>query len=305
MFNIIFIVLASLVVITATWSIVVKIQTSKLRQHIDKLERMAREHDRSAKLLVRRDLELTRVTEQLRELDKQKSQFITVAAHQLRTPLSGIKWTLNMLTSGQLGPLTEEQKSFLTKAYENNDRMIGLVNDMLGADRMQSTKTKFNFQYINIRELLDNVLFALAPGAEKRKISISLNAVEDVPNALIDPDAVRLVIQNLLDNAIKYTMDGGRVDIELGKTDSDIVLCIADQGIGIPADQQKNLFERFFRARNAVKQYTDGSGLGLFIARSVMDRHGGKIWFESKEGEGSKFYISIPINNKNLIKENG
>ena len=129
----------------------------------DSLELISLEQERSAKLLVRRDLELTRAIERLRSLDEVKSGFISVVAHQLRTPLSGIKWTLNILINGDMGKLNNEQKTFLLKAYESNDRMISLVNDLLGADRIESGKIRFIFQPVQLIDIADNVLFELLP----------------------------------------------------------------------------------------------------------------------------------------------
>ena len=232
----------------------------------------------------------------MRELDKIKSNFISVVAHQLRTPLSGIKWTLNMIISGELGPINNEQKTFLLKSYESNDRMINLVNDMLGADRVQSGKVHYNFRYIDILDLLDNVLFEMSSQAHKKNVSVEFNEkIAFLPKVCVDPDTMRAVFQNLLENSIKYTIDGGKIIIGAKTEGKNVLIEISDNGIGIPKVEQNNVFNRFFRATNAVKKETDGSGLGLFIAKSVVEKHGGKIWFESEEGQGTKFFFTIPI----------
>ena len=289
------------------FEIFVSPQIKTLRKQVERLEWLAEEQSKSAKMLVRRDLELSRVTEKMRELDNIKSNFISVVAHQLRTPLSGIKWTLNMLLSGELGQLTNDQQTFLLKSYESNDRMINLVNDMLGADRVQSGKIQYNFRSVSIVDLLDNLLFEIAPQAEAKKISIKfqddfLKMKGADANIFADPDTMRAVLQNLLENSVKYTKKNGTIMIDLRKDNNYLILSIADDGIGIPADEQGSVFNRFFRASNAVKIETDGSGLGLFIAKSVVERHGGKIWFESKEGKGTTFFVSIPV--KNLVDNN-
>lgn len=247
-------------------------------------------------MLIRRDLELTRANEKLHELDKAKSNFISIVAHQLRTPLSGVKWTLNMVLSDTLGKITTEQRSFLMKCYESNERMIVLINDMLGADRIDSDKMKYNFVPTQIFDLMDNVLFEMTSVIAKKKLQMSyLHKDRSLPQVLIDTEKMRAVVQNLLENAIKYTPDGGRIEIDFQAVDGFLQVSIKDSGIGIPEEDKKNIFNRFFRAKNAIKVETDGSGLGLYIAKGIVEKHGGKIWFDSKIGTGSAFYFTVPI----------
>src|SRR3989344_685869 len=153
---------------------------------LEKLLRIVLEQDNSAKLLIRRDLELTRANEKLHELDQAKSNFISIVAHQLRTPLSGVKWTLNMVLGGSFGQLTTEQQSFLMKCYESNERMIILINDMLGADRIDSDKLKYHFVPTQIFDLLDNVLFEMTSVISKKKLRMSfVNRDSNLPHVLI------------------------------------------------------------------------------------------------------------------------
>lgn len=265
---------------------------------IEKLDKSLQAQKIGARMLLKRDLELTRANEKLQELDKIKSDFISVVAHQLRTPLSGIKWTLSMLLSEDMGSLNNDQKTFLMKTYESNTRMITLVNDMLVADKIQSGRIHYGFEYINIIDLMDNVLFEVSPQASKKNISIIYkNKFENLPRAYVDPETMRAVLQNLLENAIKYTMDGGRIEIDVKKENDRLLVSIADNGIGIPKDQAKDVFAKFFRARNAVKQETDGSGLGLYITKTIIEKNGGAVWFESVEDKGSTFYFTIPLQN--------
>ena len=261
------------------------------------LENLSREQEQGAKLLVRRDLELTRANEQLRKLDEIKSGFISVVAHQLRTPLSGVKWTINLLLSGDMGGLTTEQKTFLMKAYESNDRMISLVNDMLGADRIDSGKVRYLFRPVQLIDVIDNVLFELLPQANAKGLAIRFSPRPDaLPKVHADPEKLRAVFQNLLENAVKYSRPNGVMEVGLrAENGEEVRVWIRDNGIGIPKDQQKNIFERFFRAQNAIKAETDGSGLGLFIVKSIIERHGGRIWFESEEGKGVTFYFTVPV----------
>ncbi len=268
----------------------------KVRLRTERLEALVKEQDASGKLLIRRDLELSRANEKLRALDEAKSNFISVAAHQLRTPLSGIKWTLNLLLRGDLGALAEDQKVFLTKAYESNDRMIALVNDMLSADRVESGKMRYSAQAISALDLLDNVLFEVLPFVNKKRIEVRFkDRGTPLPEVYVDPDRLRAVFQNLLENSLKYTMEEGVIEISLVPKEGMLQISIADNGIGIPVAEQKNVFNRFFRAKNAIKVETDGSGLGLFIVKNIIEREGGKVWFESEEGKGTAFYVTVPV----------
>ena len=275
----------------------------KIKKKLNKLEANASEYSIGTKLLIRRDLELSRANEKLQQLDEVKSNFISVVAHQLRTPLSGIKWTLSMLLNGDMGLLNNDQKTFLMKSYESNTRMITLVNDMLVADGIQSGRVHYGFKHTDIIDLMDNVLFDVNPVASKKNISIKYKSkFENLPQVYVDPETMRAVVQNLLENAIKYTIEGGKIMIDVENDGNNLTISIADNGIGIPNEQQKNVFNKFFRASNAIKQETDGSGLGLFIAKSIVEKNGGRIWFESSEGQGSTFYFTLPLQNQNVVK---
>ncbi len=267
-----------------------------MKSQLDTLYKITDESIKASHMLIRRDLDLTRANEKLHELDQAKSNFISIIAHQLRTPLSGIKWTLNMVVSESLGPLNNEQKSFLMKCYESNERLILLINDMLGADRIDSEKIKYHFVPTQIFDLVDNVLFELTSIIKNKDLKVAFtNKDRKLPQVSIDPEKMRAVIQNLLENAVKYTPLNGTIEIGFEEKEGFIQVSINDSGVGIPEKDKKNIFNRFFRASNAVKVQTDGSGLGLFIAKGIIEKHGGKIWFESKVGEGTTFYVTIPI----------
>ncbi len=291
-----YIVGAFVICLTAETILFLRAVTS-YRRKAEELQDIAKEQEKGAHMLVRRDVELTTANDRLRRLDDVKSGFISVVAHQLRTPLSGIKWTLNLLISGDMGALTTEQKTFLMKAYESNDRMISLVNDMLGADRIESGKARYAFLPVRLADIVDNVLFELLPQAKAKGILMRFTPNHtEVSKVKADPEKLRAVFQNLLENSIKYSRTGGTVEIGMERTThNEIRVSIKDNGIGIPKDQQKNIFERFFRAQNAIKLETDGSGLGLFIVKSIIERHGGHISFESAEGKGVTFFFTLPI----------
>lgn len=260
------------------------------------LEELKIEKESVEQKVVERTQELILANEHLLELDKAKTEFISVAAHQLRTPLSGVKWTLSMILSESLGSLSIEQKSFLMKCYESNERIIVLINDMLSADRISSGTLKYSLIPTQIFDLMDNVLFEMTSLISKKKLHISfVNKNRNLPQVLIDTGKMRAVLQNLLENAVKYTPEGGKIEIDFQVIGSFVQVSIKDNGIGIPEEDKKNIFERFFRAKNAIKIETDGSGLGLFIAKGIIEKHGGKIWLESNLGQGTTSSFTIPI----------
>ncbi len=264
------------------------------------VSRLLQEQLVSGKLLIRRDIELTEANEKLLSLDAMKSNFISVAAHQLRTPLSGIKWALNMMISGDVGALTDDQKTFLMKAYESNTRMINLVNDLLGIDRIESGRVTYNFIPTNLSALIDNVLLEILPQARRKGIKINFADTGKVlPMVLADQEKMREVIQNLIENAIRYTKEDGLITLSTLTKDDKLIFQVADNGIGIPASEQKNIFTRFFRSSNAIRVEADGSGLGLSISKSILDQHHGTISFVSEENKGTTFIVTLPIDQNN------
>ena len=246
-------------------------------------------------MLVRRDIELARANEQLRTLGEQKSLFISVAAHQLRTPLSAIRWSLDYLLSGRVGGFTEEQETLLRQSLDSTVRLVTLVNDLLGVDRLESGRVQYTFGPVDLHEVVQSVLLDVGPTAAKRKVSIEfINELTKDAMACADVQQVRLVVQNLVENATKYTPSGGKVTIRLAHAGEFLQTAVTDTGIGIPEDQQADIFKQFFRARNAMKLVTDGSGLGLYLARETVERMGGTLTFSSEEYRGSTFTFTLP-----------
>ncbi len=270
-------------------------RTRELRETVSRLKEVVEQQEKATRMLIKRDMELVRVNEMLRELDVRKTQFLAIVAHQLRTPLSGIKWTLDMLMGGDLGELTDEQKSFLQKSYDNNQRMIALVEDMLNADRIGSGKARFIFAHVSIIDVIDGVLYNERAKAREKNIELKYAPPQDIrANVYGDKDRLSDALQNIIDNAIKYTQEKGEVNISLVNDEKNIVISVRDNGIGIPEHEKKNVYNRFFRAPNALQAVADGSGLGLFIVKGIVEKHGGATWFDSSEGKGSTFYISLP-----------
>jgi signal transduction histidine kinase len=235
------------------------------------------------------------ITEE-KSLERKKSEFISIAAHQLRTPLSGIKWTLNMMVNEELGPLSDDQKVFLLKLQESNDRMIHLVNDLLQADRLETDKTEYSFEKVDFGGMVKNISEDFKISAKNNGLSLYVSVKQNNDLSVYgDKEKLHSVIQNLVDNAIKYTLKGGSINVssEINK-EGRVMLSVSDTGIGIIKSQQEKIFGRFFRGSNALKIKTDGTGLGLYIVKQIVERHGGNVSFESTEGVGSRFIVTLP-----------
>ncbi|MDD5032161.1 MAG: ATP-binding protein [Patescibacteria group bacterium] len=245
-------------------------------------------------------LDLTRET----AIDKLKSEFVSIAAHQLRTPLSAIKWVVKMVLEGDAGELNNEQTELLSKGYKSNERIIRLVDDLLDISRIEEGRFGFNFRFSNFQEVLANVVENLASPITKGHLKLIVDKPKKLPKIFMDPERINLALQNLLDNAVKYTPEFGQIKIEVRVSDKDKALevSIKDQGVGIPKADQPKLFSKFFRAANAMRVETEGTGLGLFIAKNIIEKHKGQIGIKSEEGKGTEVYFSLPISDitKNL-----
>lgn len=231
-------------------------------------------------------------------IDKLKSEFISIAAHQLRTPLSAIKWSIKMILDGDAGELNEEQSEILSKGYESNERIIILVNDMLNVSRIEEGRFGYSFEMSNFHEVFDQVSMNLAPKIAEADLKFEVKIPEKVPDIYMDKSKMTMVLQNLLENAVKYTQSHGKLSLTLEVEEKFIKARVKDNGVGIPKADQEKLFSKFFRASNVIKLQTEGSGLGLFIVKNVVEKHGGKIICNSEEGIGTEFIVTIPIKNE-------
>ncbi len=239
-----------------------------------------------------------------RLVSQMKSEFISIAAHQLRTPLSAVKWTLKMMSDGDVGTLTPEQKEFLERGYQVNERMIALVGDLLNVARIEEGRFGYQFQPVNIGDYVSQYVDHYHFQAEARNIKIIFEKPTwTVPTLTIDPAKMDLVFQNLLDNAMKYSNPGGTVKISLALLPQHIEVTIADSGVGIPKHQIHRLFTKFFRGDNVVRMQTEGSGLGLFIVKNIVKNHGGEIRAESEENKGTKMIFTLPLSEEFVPKK--
>ncbi len=232
-----------------------------------------------------------------KEVDKAKSEFVSLASHQLRTPLSSINWYVEMLMDGDAGVLNPEQKDFLSEIYTGNRRMVELVNALLDVSRLELGTFKIEPEPVNIVEIAESVISEQKPQIEAKKLVFSVNLDKTIPIISADKKLLRIVFQNFLSNAVKYTPESGKVSFEL-LNDIDkknILLKVSDTGYGVPKGQADKIFTKLFRADNVRKMEAEGTGLGLYIVKSVVEHSGGKTWFESKENEGSTFYATFSL----------
>jgi PAS domain S-box-containing protein len=230
-----------------------------------------------------------------KEIERMKTEFVSISAHQLRTPLSAIKWTLKMFLDGDLGELTKEQREFLEKTYQSNERMINLINDLLNVTRIEEGRYLYKPVLADIVPICQSVIDSYKDEIEKRNLKFKFKKPKELPKVRVDIEKISLAIQNLLENAIRYNKFGGEIEMVLKEKEGEIEFSIRDTGIGIPKVQQNRVFTKFFRGSNAMKIETEGSGLGLFITKNIIEAHGGRIWFESEEGKGTTFYFTLPV----------
>ena len=244
--------------------------------------------------------ELYKANQKLKELDLLKTEFLSIASHQLRTPLSGIKGYLSMMIDGDFGKFSDEQGGILNRVKAEVDRLVRLVQDFLNVSRIESGRLEIARLEFDIAAVVNTVIKELAPAAESKSLSLSCDNTDKKIMVIGDPDKIKDVIVNLTDNAIKYT-EKGKVWLELKTSGIEVTVEVHDSGVGIDHEEIKQLFNKFKRAKGIARVSASGSGLGLFIAKKIISGHGGDIWATSQgEGKGSVFAFSIPIKGKTL-----
>ncbi len=230
------------------------------------------------------------------ELDQMKDSFLSVAAHQLRTPLGSMRWSMELLLGGDLGKLPKEAKEAVGQIYDNSQRMIALVNDLLDVSRIDQNRGKEEKQPVDVIATLKEIIKAMAAEAKKRSVTIRTNfPKQSVPALSAPPKHLYEALENLVSNAIKYNRKDGTVTIAVKLTDKELLVTVKDTGIGIPKDDQSKIFSKFFRAQNAVLKETEGSGLGLSVVKSYLEEANARAWFESEENIGTTFFAEFSL----------
>ena len=193
--------------------------------------------------------------------------------------------------------LKKEEKDLILKAYQTNERMINLVNDLLNVARIEEGRFVYEPKIVEFSEIVESIYNSLKDYARQKKIEFRLEISEGKKIVKVDVEKISLAVKNLIENAIKYTPEKGRVEIFIKerKKKHELVFSVKDTGVGIPKDQQSRIFDKFFRGANVVRMQTEGTGLGLFITKNIIEAHGGKIWFKSQENKGTIFYFTLPL----------
>jgi len=238
---------------------------------------------------------ITRSFERLAEANRMKSEFVSVVSHQLRSPLSNLKWVIELLMSGRISSVSEKQLEYFKILRENSERMEELVQDLLTVSRIEQGKLPLKKEEIILEDLVKSAIKDMEIFARASNVKMEFSSEKNLPRITGDPSQLKLTVDNLLDNAIRYVKENGKVELNLKKKNSNLYFEVKDNGVGIPQNDQKYIFQKFFRSGNIKRHQTQGSGLGLYITKSIIEKSGGKIGFTSQEGVGSTFWFTLPI----------
>jgi PAS domain S-box-containing protein len=236
------------------------------------------------------------------EIDRMKSEFISLASHQLRTPLSAIKTYSHMLSDGYMGDIAPAQRTALRTIINATNRMNELISTLLNITRIESGTIAISSKMISLDKLVQDVVKDLEVQAGDKNITITIKQPKKPIRIRTDNLIAKEILANLVANSIKYTPDGGTIQIRTQRHKGTVVIAVQDNGVGIPKYSQDQVFTKFFRAPNVIKYETTGTGLGLYLVKGLTERLGGKIWFESEEGKGSTFFFSPPSSKKATTK---
>ncbi len=238
---------------------------------------------------------ITNSIDKLAQASRLKSEFINIVSHQLRSPITNIKWIAEFLSSEDIDMTPDKKEEYFNHLKENTARMVELIDNLLIISKIEEGFLPLNKRESSLEGLVREVLERISVYATASNIDIRFNCDKNLKNGFFDSAMVKLAVENLIDNAIRYTKKGGKIDIYLEQKGRQIIFKVEDHGVGIPKQDQHLIFEKFFRSSNALKEQTRGSGLGLYIAKLIIKKSGGKIWFESEEGKGTTFYFILPM----------
>ncbi len=227
-------------------------------------------------------------------VDRMKTEFLSLASHQLRTPLSATRWFCEMLLIGDMGQLTEPQKDVIKDMYESNSHMIELVNTLLNISRIESGRIVIEPEPTQLNKLIQDVLKEIQPQMDAKKQHCEVKVSREIKKTNLDPKLIREVYKNLLTNASKYSPEKGKITVQVEVKGETILSTILDNGYGIPEKDKARIFKKFFRADNIISKQVEGNGLGLYLVKAIVESSGGEIWFESKEKKGTKFFFTLP-----------
>jgi len=218
-----------------------------------------------------------------------------MASHQLRTPLTSVKGYISMVIEGDVGEITKPQKKLLNEAFMSSERMVHLINDFLNVSRIQTGKFIIDKSPVDLSKLVSEEIDSLRPNATARGLKFTYKPPKKFPIMELDEGKMRQVVMNFADNAIYYSSQNATIAVSLSIDNNEVLFTVKDTGIGVPMDEREHLFSKFYRASNARVRRPDGTGVGIYLAKKVIDAHGGKIVFESVEGKGSTFGFRLPL----------
>ncbi len=238
-----------------------------------------------------------------KEIDEMKSEFISTVAHEFRIPLTSIKGYVDLILEGEAGELNEVQEEFLSIVRKNNERLVNLINDFLDISRIESGRVEFKIKEHHIDKIVSDVIKTFGELIERKEMKVKLNIPSELPQAMVDHERITQVLNNLVSNAIKYSLPGGKIEISVTADGNFETISVADTGAGISLEDCENLFKKFYRVDSSLTQEIGGSGLGLSICKTIVEMHGGKIWVESEAGKGSTFSFTVPVAKKEKKKK--
>lgn len=228
-------------------------------------------------------------------VEKIKREFVSLVAHQLRTPLSGLRWLVGLFLKGDMGKMNEKQKKFLKQGDENMAFMMRMIDELLDVARMEEGRYHYKPEKTDILPFLNSVISGHKKETDEKKLGITFEKIQNLPSVYIDPITFRIAFQNVFENAVLYTKPGGEIKVSAERKGGEVVVAVKDTGIGITEEEKKQVFSKFFRGKQATSMATEGSGIGLYMVKNILESQGGRIWFESEGGKGTSVFMALPV----------